>query len=129
MARIKVIDDDVDFASDVSGLLTGVGHEVTVLDTTDGAVKALLEERPDLLVLDVMFPDNAAGGFDLARSIRMHREIRKLPIILLTGMNQEFPMDFSAEDIDPDWMPVQDFVEKPIDPGRLIAAIDKLLNT
>jgi hypothetical protein len=48
-------------------------------------------------------------------------------VILLTSINQEFPMDFSARDIDQEWMPVQDFLEKPAAPAALLGAIDKLL--
>jgi len=83
--------------------------------------------RPDLLILDVIFPENPAGGFDLARQIRRTPALSDLPVILLTSINQEFPMDFSARDIDEDWMPVQDFLEKPAAPATLLASIDRLL--
>jgi CheY-like chemotaxis protein len=128
MAKIKIIDDDVEFARNVSAMLGEAGHEVTLLDTTDNAIHLLIEDKPDLLLLDVMFPDNPAAGFDLARQIRRRREIKDLPIILLTGVNQEFPTDFSADDIDPAWMPVQDFVEKPADAKRLLRAVRKMLS-
>lgn len=128
MARIKMIDDDVEFAETVSALLKQAGHEVSLLDTTDNAVQILASDKPDLVILDVMFPANPVAGFDLARQIRRSRELKELPIILLTGVNQEFPMDFSAQDIDPDWMPVQDFVEKPVDSKRLLKAVDKMLS-
>jgi DNA-binding response OmpR family regulator len=91
-------------------------------------VQELKLNKPDLLILDVMFPENPAGGFDLARQIRKTEEIKNLPVIMLTAVNQEFPMDFSADDIDPDWMPVQDFVEKPVDTGELLGKIERLLS-
>lgn len=128
MASILVIDDDVDFAEDIAAILSDAGHDVTVLDHTDGAVDYVLESTPDVIVLDVMFPERPVAGFDLARELRRRPALRSLPIILLTGMNQELPMGFSATDIDPDWLPVQDFVEKPVSPSRLLGAIDHLLN-
>lgn len=127
MARIKIVDDDMEFAENVAGILRAAGHEVGILHATDDAIQVLMKEKVDLAILDVMFPDNPVAGFDLARQIRRTREIRKLPVILLTGVNQEYPMDFSASDIDPDWMPVQDFIDKPPDPKRLLKAVDKLL--
>ena len=126
MASILVIDDDVEYAEDIRAILSDAGHEVSTLDHTDGAMEYLIDCTPDVLVLDVMFPDQPVAGFDLARKISHEPKTRSLPIVLLTGMNQEFPMDFSADDIDPNWMPVQDFVEKPVEPGRLLGAIDRL---
>lgn len=129
MARIKIIDDDAEFAENLATTLSDAGHVVSILDTTDNAIQHLLEDPPDLLILDVMFPDNPVAGFDLARQIRRRRELKALPVVLLTGVNQQFPMDFSAADIDPQWMPVQDFVEKPLGKRRLLAVVKRLLKT
>lgn len=127
MAKIRIIDDDVEFVKNTSAILIKEGHDVAVLYTTENAVQTLIDDTPDILILDVMFPDNPVAGFGLARQIRRRREIKDLPIILLTGVNQEFPMDFSADDIDPDWMPVQEFVEKPVNPSILIDRIQTML--
>lgn len=127
MANIKIIDDDIEIAENVASLLQAEGHTASTRDDTAGAVADLEADTPDVLVLDVMFPDNPAAGFDLAREIRDSDRLRNLPIIMLTGVNQEYPMDFSGEDIDPDWMPVQDFLEKPLDIKSLIEKINKLL--
>lgn len=127
MARIKLIDDDAEFAGNIAAILRTAGHDVSTLDTTEGAVQILAANKPDLVILDVMFPSNPVAGFDLAREIRRTRALKDLPVILLTGVNQEFPMGFSASDIDPDWMPVQDFVEKPVEAKLLLAAVSKML--
>ena len=128
MAKIKIIDDDLDLAEDLSLLLKNAGHEISTRDDTEGAVAVLIEEKPDLLLLDIMFPENPAGGFDLAREIRSTPALKDLPVILLTAINQEFPMDFSSRDIDPEWMPVQDFLEKPVAPDVLLEKVDSLLH-
>jgi CheY-like chemotaxis protein len=128
MAKIKIIDDDLDLAEDLSLLLKNAGHETSTRDDTEGAVAVLIEEKPDLLILDVMFPENPAGGFDLAREIRNTPALKDLPVILLTAINQEFPMDFSSRDIDPEWMPVHEFLEKPVASEVLLEKVDKLLH-
>ena len=125
MPYIMIIDDDVEIAEDLSVFLEDAGHTVKILNDTEGAIKSLVEEKPDFLILDVMFPERPAGGFDLARKIRETEVIKDLPIVLLTGVNQEFPMDFSNQDLDPQWMPVQDFVEKPVDLNVLTEKIKK----
>jgi hypothetical protein len=54
---------------------------------------------PDALILDVMFPENPSGGFELARSIR--KKWGEIPVLMLTAVNQQFPLGFSGKDIDP----------------------------
>lgn len=127
MATIKIIDDDVEIAENLATLLSAEGHTVSTRDETKGAAAELEANTPDVLVLDVMFPDNPAAGFDLAREIRESTKLKNLPIVMLTGVNQEYPMDFSGADIDQEWMPVQEFMEKPVEIKGLLARIDKLL--
>jgi CheY-like chemotaxis protein len=127
MPKIRIIDDDKGLAEDLALMLENAGHQTAHTDNEHNAITDLLEDIPDLIILDVMFPDNPVAGFDLARIIRQTQEIQTLPIILLTGVNQEFPADFSVEDIDPDWMPVQAFFEKPPPIQELLAKIDELL--
>jgi len=128
MPKIMIIDDDVEIIENIVAVLDEPGMEISTMDTTEGAVERLLSETPDLLILDVMFPENPAGGFDLAREIRQVEGIKTLPIILLTAINQELPMDFSSGDIDDEWMPVQNLLEKPIRMGELKEAVNSLLH-
>lgn len=127
MRKILIVDDDVDFSDALSSILKEKSFIVNAIDHTEDAVGYIIENRPDLLILDVMFPENPSGGFDLARKIRKTDEIKEIPIIFLTAINKEFPMDFSAKDIDKEWMPVQDFVEKPVDIDLILQKIYKLL--
>jgi DNA-binding response OmpR family regulator len=53
MAKIMVIDDDVDLAEDLSLILKNAGHQISARDDTEGAVALLKEQKPDLLILDV----------------------------------------------------------------------------
>ncbi len=129
MANIRIIDDDEELAENIALVLKNEGHSVDILTDTENAVEKLIQNTPDLLILDVMFPENPAGGFDLARKLRETQETKDLPVILLTAVNQEFPMDFSAKDIDNTWMPVQDFIEKPVDIPQLITKISNLLQS
>ena len=127
MAKIIIIDDDVELLENLGKMLEKENHDVKTLDRTEGAVEILLAESPDLIILDVMFPENPAEGFEFARKVKQNEKLKKLPIIFLTNINQELPMDFSADDIDPEWFPVQDFVEKPVDINIILKKIDKIL--
>ncbi len=128
MATIKVIDDDVEQADDILVMLEAAGHTVTTANSVAGAVEALVEDTPDLLVLDVMFPENPSAGLELAMAIRQQEQLQGLPVILLTNVNQEFPLGLSAKDIDPQYMPVQDFIEKPVAQRQLLEKVDALLS-
>lgn len=128
MARITIIDDDTELAENTAAILQAHNHTVNTLSQTENAVAALSQDMPDLLILDVMFPEDAMGGFKLAREIRSSEETRALPVILLTGVNQHFPVGFSGDDIDPSWMPIQVFLEKPFDTDGLLKTIDDLLS-
>ncbi len=129
MAKVQIIDDEVDLAGNLKILLEKEGHTAFTFNEVEGAVDEIIKNAPDVLVLDVMFPGNPAGGFDIARAARTRDELKSLPIIMLTGVNQEMPVDFSSQDIDSDWLPVQDFLEKPVDMPKLIETINGLLKS
>ena len=130
MAYLMIIDDDEDFASAAAIMLRDVGHEVHVELETQSAVAQMQQRQPDLVILDVMFPENSSAGFELARGMRhYHEKLKTVPILMLTAVNTKFPLGFSANDIDEDWMPVSDFLEKPVDldalRNRVAAILDR----
>ena len=127
MARIVIMDDEQELAANWADTLQRAGFEAEAADLTVAGVEALAANPPDLLLLDVMAPDDSSAGFTIARKIRATESISKLPIIMLTGVNQAFPIEFSSKDIDDEWMPVQEFFEKPADPEELIPKIRELL--
>lgn len=127
MTRVKIVDDDQELANNTAEILKSQGYEVSICLSAKEALDELTNDVPDILILDIMFPDNPSAGFELAREIRNTEPIKQLPIIMLTDVNQHFPVDFSSDDIDPDWMPVQDFLDKPVDVMDLIKKIEALL--
>jgi len=126
MSYLLIVDDDPDFASSVATVCEALGHEVATVHTTSEALERVAQRRPDGLLLDVMFPEDPTAGFELAREIR--RRHGNLRILMLTAVNQQFPLGFSNKDIDPKWLPVVDFVEKPVDFNLLRQKISRLLS-
>jgi two-component system, OmpR family, response regulator len=125
MAYVLIVDDDVDFAAAVCTVLQSHGHEVAVETVADRAVPRIAERRPDAVILDVMFPEDDTAGFEVARSIR--RQFGGLPVLLLTAVNQSFPLGFSTQDLDPTWLPAAGFLEKPVDLKLLCEKVSGLL--
>ena len=126
MAKVMIVDDDRDFMDSVCRVLEHKGHSTTAIYDTEEVVERLEREPHDVLILDVMFPEDAGAGFQLAQDIRKHRDLARLPILILSGINTKFPMGFEPKDIDQIWMPVQDFLEKPIDFDVLLSRVEKL---
>ena len=126
MAKVMIVDDDRDFMDSICRVLQHKGHSATAIYDTQEVIDRLEQEPHDVLVLDVMFPEDAAAGFHLAQDIRKHRDLARLPILILSAINTKFPMGFGPNDIDQTWMPVQDFLEKPIDFDVLVAKVEKL---
>ena len=128
MASLMIVDDDEDFASAASTILRKAGHRVHIELDPDSATRRMEQERPDLVILDVMFPENPSGGFSLARA--MHRDNGKLkgiPVLMLTAVNTTSPSGVDGDDIDGDWLGVSDFLEKPVDFDVLNDKVDALL--
>ena len=117
MAYVLIVDDDADFASAVSRALQARGHETQIEIDCERTLPSIGIRRPDVVILDVMFPENDKAGFEAARAIR--RTFGAVGVILLTAVNQAFPLGFSDKDLDPTWLPALSLLEKPVDLAHL----------
>lgn len=121
MAKILIVDDDPDMLDAGRFVLSAEGHEVIGASNVSSGMKAVEEEKPDLLILDVMMeePDD---GISMARQLR--RKGCGLPILMLTSVNVSLGLHI---DKDPEMVPVDEFVEKPVEPAALVAKVRRLL--
>jgi len=128
VAYILIIDDDLDFAEAAASALRESGHDVALEPDVGNAITNLRARRADLVLLDVMFPEDPSGGFCLAREIKTeHDDLKDVPLLMVTAINAKSPLGFGAHDIDEEWMPISAFVEKPVDFDDLRAKADALL--
>jgi DNA-binding response OmpR family regulator len=120
MAKIAIIDDDPDIVDASSLVLTSKGYDVISASNPDDGYKIIVEQNPDLIILDVMMnePDD---GFFLAQKLR--RNNIETPIIMYTSVSKSLGMEFGASEM----VPVDEFVEKPISPDALVQKVEKLL--
>ena len=125
MANILIIDDDPDIVESMRVVLESKGH--AVLSAVDGqeGMNQINREVPDLVVLDVMMPKK--DGFEVAREIKSNSATEHIPILMLTAINEKTGLDFKKEVGDKDWLPVDDYCEKPLDHQILIAKVETLL--
>ncbi len=125
--KIFIVDDDNDIIDAISMVLTKHGYQVASSLTASDALAKIKKERPDLIILDVMFPEDPSKGFELSRLFHNDPAVKDIPVIIFSAVNIRFKLGFSKKEIDDDWMPVKEFVEKPIEPEKLLAVIKKIL--
>lgn len=127
--KIILIDDDPDLRLAVRLPLEAAGYAISEAASVVEARPAIKEVKPDLIVLDVMM-DTTTAGFQLALEIHsadLHsefKEFRQVPIIMLTAIHSTTPLRFAP---DQDYLPVQTFLEKPVEPEVLLAKVHELL--
>lgn len=121
MPKILIVDDDPDIVDAGRLVLEREGHEVVGAPNRADGMKKLEEEKPDLLILDVMMeePDD---GLNMARELR--KKGHTLPIIMLTSVNAAMGLNI---DKDEEMVPVDEFQTKPVEPATLVAKVKALL--
>ena len=127
--HILIIDDDPDQRLTVRLPLEAAGYQVTEAKSSEEGLEMVKQIKPDLIVLDVMM-DTATAGFQVAIALKNpdpdseYKEFRDTPIVMLTAIHTTTPLRFSPDD---DYLPVEEFLEKPVDPERLLTKIQDLL--
>jgi len=123
---ILIIDDDPDFVAVTKAILETKQYSViSAYDPEEGFAK-LEEEMPDAIILDVMM-GKGAEGFIFARKMRKDPRFAKIPILMLTSMREQTGFDFPGERIHSKFLPVDDYIEKGVEPEILLEKIEQQL--
>ena len=122
---ILVIDDDIDLVEIIRLTLESEGYGV--IDAQNGArgLDLAREQKPDLILLDVMMGE-IDEGFQVAYELRKGDNTRDIPIIMLTAVADQTGYAFDPEK-DSDFLPVDEYLEKPVSPRRLVDLVRKHL--
>jgi len=113
--KILVVDDSKTELHHLSELLTKRGFAVRTAESGDEAMKRLAEDRPDLILMDVVMPGQ--NGFQLTRSITRDPRYAGLPVIMCTSKSQETDRVWGLR------QGARDYVVKPVQADELIAKI------
>lgn len=125
--KILVVDDDVDISSSMKLILECENYEVVTASNKEEGLAKFRSEKPDLAILDVMM-STWQDGFEIARTVKQEEELKDIPILMLTAVKDKSGIDFKSTAGDPSWLPVDAFLDKPVDSEVLIAEVAKLLN-
>lgn len=118
--RILVVDDDVDTLRLVGLMLQRQGYEVIAASNGSLGLTKAFEERPDLILLDVMMPD--MDGFEVTRRLRKNPATASIPILMFTAKNQ---LDDKVTGFE---VGADDYLTKPTHPTELQAHVKALLS-
>ena len=124
--RILMVDDDPAFVEATRVVLEAKHYEVASAGDAKEAWQKIEEAEPDLVLLDVMM-ERLDSGFVLCRELKKNPRYKDIPILMLTGVDTQFHLQFSESAGDEDWLPVDAYLDKPVEPSRLLAEIEKLL--
>jgi CheY-like chemotaxis protein len=134
MAKILVVEDQDNIRKLIRMNLERVGHEVCEADSKESGLATAQDEGPDLIVLDVMMP-KGTEGFQFVWELRNNADapLKDVPIVMMTGIHDHTELRFYPESEDGtykagEYLPVQAFLDKPVDPEKLIETVNKHLS-
>ena len=117
--KILIIDDDVDTLRLVGLMLQRQGYEIIAASNGSQGLTKALEERPDLILLDVMMPD--MDGYEVTRRLRKNPVTVAIPIMMFTAKTQ---LDDKVTGFE---VGADDYLTKPTHPTELQAHVKALL--
>ena len=126
MSKILIIDDDPDLVEAMKVVLESKQYQVAVAKNGEEGLKKVRLDKPHLIILDVMM-ESMDKGFDVARVLKKDKDHKDIPILMLTAIKEKTGLGFEKEAGDPDWLPVDDYCDKPLNPEELISKVEVLL--
>jgi CheY-like chemotaxis protein len=131
--KILIVEDDPDTVEALTLVLEKSGYQTVSAPNAEDGLAKVKSECPDLVLLDVMMPAGTEG-FHFVWTLRKESDpkCRDIPIIVLTAIHETSPVRLYPEQTDSsygpyEYLPVQAFFDKPVDMGRLLAEIKRLI--
>ena len=116
--RVLVVDDSKTELMFLTNMLQKKGMEVCTAENAEEAMRRLAEQKPDLILMDVVMPGQ--NGFQLTRAISRDPLYADVPIIMCTSKNQETDRVWGMR------QGARDYVTKPVDQAELMGKIRAL---
>ena len=113
--KILLVDDSKTELHVLSELLTKRGYKVRTAENGEEALKRLQEDKPDLILMDVVMPGQ--NGFQLTRAITRDPLFASVPVIICSSKNQETDRVWGMR------QGARDYVVKPVNPEELLSKI------
>jgi CheY-like chemotaxis protein len=128
--KILIIDDDDDVVLSMRLPLEANGYKVFRAASSQEGLAKVQEVKPDIILLDVMM-DSTTAGFQVSLALRnpdadsAYAAYKHIPILMITAIHTTTPLRFAP---DKDYLPVDAFIEKPIEPAVLLSKVREHLD-
>ncbi len=119
---ILVVDDDPDTRTFLTTVLEDNGYKTLTAEDGNQALAKIEQTTPDLIALDITMPEKS--GVAVYRKVKEDNNLKKVPVIIITGVSNEFEKFISSRRQVP---PPEDYISKPVDPDDLIKKVRRLL--
>ena len=117
--KILVVDDEVYILHILDFILGAESYEVITATNGDQALHKVRDEKPDLVILDIMMPK--LDGYETCRMIKSDPATSQIPVILLTAKGREIDQRLGKE------VGANDYITKPFSPTKLIDRVQAIL--
>lgn len=118
--RILVVDDEIYIVHILEFSLTMEGYQVLTAADGEEAMRLIEQERPDLVVLDIMMPK--MDGYEVCRRLRQDEQLKGIPVILLSAKGRAVDREVGLQ------AGADDYITKPFSPRKLLEKIRDLLD-
>jgi twitching motility two-component system response regulator PilH len=115
MAKVMVVDDAYSELKLMENILKSAGLEVVCFPDGDQLEKRMVQEQPDVLLLDIVMPDR--NGYDILRSLKRDERTKRTPVILVSSKNQESDRVWGKR------QGADDYLGKPFTAEQLITVV------
>jgi len=123
MPKILVVDDDPDFIESTRLVLEPNGYEVIGAANSDEGLKKLAEEKPDLVILDVIM-STVLDGLSMSQQMHEIPEYKDVPILMVTSIaNTDYAALFPTDE----YVNIHGFLTKPVAPDQLLSHVKRLV--
>ena len=123
--KIVMVDDNPDFLFTMETFLQRNGFDVLTADDGQKGVELIKNERPDVILLDIMM-ETLFSGFEVCKQVRSSEDLQDIPIIGISAMGDELEINYSQWP-DSEYFRPDAFLEKPVDKQRLLQLIPEVI--
>jgi len=123
MAKILVVDDDRDFVQIIQTILQAEGYQVFVAANGDQALGMMRQDKPDLVLLDVMM-STTLEGVSVSKELESDPNLKEVPIVMVSSIATT---EYASEFPDEERIPIEAWLSKPIQPAVLLKTVKRFL--
>ena len=123
--KILIIDDDPDYASAIEKILESEGFNVSIAGDVKSGMKAIEENLPELILLDVMM-ERYDDGFNMCYDLKHDDRYKDIPVIIITAVTEVTGLKFNPK-TDGEYLEADDYVQKPVSAELLLEKIRRFI--